>query len=104
MADDIVKKIGKDLAHLSEEEREEEIIERVEEHYGLTEVIDFMLRGTGMSYEVPYDWDNVFIGLSWCSIKDDETGAQFKQRIKDGVKDILGEECECDTHSGEYAS
>jgi hypothetical protein len=40
----------------------------------------------------PYD-DGYWVGISWPNIKDDETGAQFKQRVKEtleknGIKDV----------------
>lgn len=46
------------------------------------------------------DWDNnVMIGLPPESIKDDETGAEFKKRVEDEIRrvfgDILGEDFSC---------
>jgi len=32
-----------------------------------------------------------YIGRTWSSIKDDETGAQFKKSVDDKLKDLLGE-------------
>ena len=40
---------------------------------------------------------NRFIGKSWSSIKDEETGKQFKDSIKEEIKTILGHEVDCYT-------
>jgi len=39
--------------------------------------------------KAPDGWDMVFIGNSWGSIKDDETGAQFKERTEKELKKIF---------------
>ena len=44
----------------------------------------------GISVEHPGEWDSVFVGISPRKIEDDETGAQFKQRVKDTLKEFLG--------------
>ena len=42
------------------------------------------------------DDENFNIGRSWCSIKDEETGAQFKASIAKLIKEMFGTE-ECST-------
>ena len=43
-----------------------------------------------------YQW----LGLSWSSIKDDETGAEFKARVEALIKKILKvDNVQCGTHS-----
>lgn len=37
-------------------------------------------------YSTP--WDTIAIGRSYCTIKDDETGAQFKQSVVDKLKKL----------------
>lgn len=52
----------------------------------------------GLEVEHPgSDWP-FYIGLSWGKVKDDETGAQFKTRVKSAVREFLGEDMECDTY------
>lgn len=51
-----------------------------------------------------FEYENImgeiqFLGISWCNIKDDETGAEFKARIEKTMKDIFGDDIECGTHS-----
>ena len=41
--------------------------------------------------------DYVYIGRSWCSIKDDETGAQFKKNIEILLKEMF-ETTKCSTY------
>ena len=53
-----------------------------------------------IGFECPYDGDDgVYIGIEWNKIKDDETGAQFKARIEEKMKDLLGNDVECGTYS-----
>jgi hypothetical protein len=40
------------------------------------------------AYHDNCDW---YVGLSWDSIGDDETGLEFKQRIKESVQKFLGD-------------
>ena len=46
-----------------------------------------------------YGQDDTYIGLSWDQIKDDESGAQFKQRIRDAIKKVCGPDVKCQTFS-----
>ena len=46
----------------------------------------------------PYeDGRCMYIGRSWCEVKDDETGAQFKKRVKEELTKFFGKEVECGT-------
>lgn len=47
----------------------------------------------------PYEIGEVYLGRSWSSVKDDETGAEFKARVKKEIEEFLGTEVECNTHS-----
>jgi hypothetical protein len=64
------------------------------------------VRDLGLSYDqTPYD-DTCYIGLSWPDIQDDETGAQFKQRVKDLIaklQSVLGVEMELEFETHEEA-
>ena len=40
-----------------------------------------------------------YIGRSWKYIKDNETGLEFKKSIENTIKELLGEELKCSTHS-----
>lgn len=44
--------------------------------------------------------DGCFIGLKWPSIKDDETGFEFKKRAKNAVEKLTGKVEDCATHEG----
>jgi hypothetical protein len=44
----------------------------------------------------------IYIGRSWRTIKDDETGAMFKKQIEDKLKEVFKDKLElpaCETHS-----
>lgn len=43
-----------------------------------------------------------YIGRSWDRIKDDETGAQFKESIRAALKEIFGKDFECHTIEEAY--
>ena len=42
-------------------------------------------------------WDSIYVGRSWDSIKDDETGLAFKKSIEKALADALGLEVKCGT-------
>ena len=49
-------------------------------------------------YSDPYD-SGGWVGASWCSVRDDETGAQFKARVEAKLFTELGIKPEdCGTH------
>lgn len=61
----------------------DDIIEEAIATEGIYEIIDnldFSLKSYRPDYCEPY------IGLSWCNIKDDETGLQFKERVKNEIR------------------
>ena len=39
-----------------------------------------------------------FLGISWSSIDDDETGSEFKARIEEKMKMLFGDDVKCGTH------
>lgn len=39
-----------------------------------------------------------WIGASWATVKDDETGKQFKERIQKAIDDTFKEKIKCNTH------
>lgn len=48
--------------------------------------------------ESPYDGDTFFIGRSWDSVGDDETGRQFKRSVEDTINALI-ENRQYDTHT-----
>jgi len=51
---------------------------------------------TGFKAYCPYDC--YYIGRSWDTIKDDETGLQFKQSVEEKIKTLFGDEVKCETY------
>jgi len=48
--------------------------------------------------EGPYDYSgNIYIGKSWSSIRDDQTGKEFKEETQQRLKKLTGEEIRCCT-------
>lgn len=44
----------------------------------------------GLEIHAVYDYDSWYVGLPWDNIGDDETGSQFKQRVKELVQKFIG--------------
>lgn len=55
----------------------------------------------GINYEYG-QCDDYYLGAAWRSIKDDETGAEFKERVKAAVKQIDPDVTEFDTYEEAY--
>lgn len=72
----------------------EEDLEAVEEDNSLWEdfYCDFPMYQTGGDYYC----EQVLVGRSWSSIGDDETGREFKESVKKNMKELFGEDIECD--------
>jgi len=49
------------------------------------EIIEEKIRELGLKLEVHYGEYTRYVGRSWSSIGDDETGKQFKASVKDAV-------------------
>jgi hypothetical protein len=39
-----------------------------------------------------------YIGISYCNIKDNETGKQFKKRVEKLVSEFCGKKTKCDVY------
>ena len=48
-------------------------------------------------YIVYGPYDSVYIGREFTSIKDDETGKQFKENVEKEIEEVLGEKRKCST-------
>ena len=51
----------------------------------------------GLLIEYGQEGEHKYIGRSWDSIKDDETGAAFKAGIREGIEAVTGQKLECST-------
>ena len=70
----------------------------INEDYSIYDVIDDILQGTGLSWSnTPEGCDSVAVGRSFTSIKDTETGAQFKDSVRSKMKELFGDKIECNT-------
>jgi len=73
--------------------------EKVSEAKGTWDVAEAIGEKLGISCEVGQDDECVYFGRYPESIGDDETGAQFKQSVKDKLVEYFGEDVKCDWHS-----
>lgn len=75
-------------------------IVEMREKYGLNEPVETLDAIPGLFTSVgDYDMgqDGLYIGASWDSVQDDETGAEFKARVERLIKEALGEKFSCGT-------
>lgn len=47
---------------------------------------------TESGIEIHYVDSNFYVGKSWSSIKDDETGAQFKDAVEKSIREVINNE------------
>jgi len=59
--------------------------------------------GSNLGFEIPSEFDEVFIGREWSSVGDNETGLQFKDKIEEDIKKFFGKQ-KCATHQEAYQS
>ena len=57
---------------------------------------------SGLEYWCPEGYEAVYIGTSFASIKDNETGKEFKDRISKHLKKIFGDDHDCEIYKEAY--
>jgi hypothetical protein len=67
-----------------------------DEYDNVYEALEEALKDTDLEEHIPYD-DQVYIGLSWSGVGDDETGKQFKDRASEQIAKVFGKEMPCST-------
>lgn len=68
----------------------------------MMEVIKEMLPNS-FSCQIPYE-EEMYVGRSWSSVGDDETGKMFKDNIEKTLKKFFGDDIEVDTHQEAWMS
>ena len=92
--EDKLKQALLDVGVLKDEEKDEDGID----FYG---VLDEATKGTNLEYHRPEGDDSFYVGTSWSSVGEDQTGKQFKEQVEEELKKKLGITVKCGTH--EYA-
>ena len=71
------------------------------------EAMEALCKITGthnLEWHSPDGYDCLYIGRAWSNVEDDQTGAQFKQEVRDSIKKILKvEDSDFGTHEEAYA-
>jgi hypothetical protein len=68
-----------------------------EEEGNLGNAMENLLQGTNLIYSFGPKWyAGVVVGRNFTSIKDDETGAQFKKSVEDKIAELFGEGIGCE--------
>ena len=79
--------------------------EKLAEKFGLGELensyelVDTIEGKTGLFVSSGSDGDSLYVGRSWSSVKDEETGLQFKQSVEKKFKEELGLDVKLETCS-----
>jgi hypothetical protein len=80
---------GTDLSEFKEELEEKF---KVEGEWAILEAVE---KETGLFTSSGQESENLYIGRKLASIKDEETGKQFKEGVKEKIKKLMGKEIEC---------
>ena len=67
-------------------------------HSELDEMFNYNEKKFDVVYFCAFSGESGYLGRSWSSIKDNETGKQFKDSIEKTIESIVGEKVKCDTH------
>ena len=86
-----VKKIKPDLEEIVEED-------------GLYEMAFVLQDYLPLEIYTPCDYEGVFVGRSWSSIGDDETGKKLKESVEVQLREFFGEDFKCSTIAEAWAS
>ena len=93
ITDDMKEKIKKLLTPKENAEDDDS-----DSHYELSKAFEYGTTKFGVDYIVGCGGDSAYLGLSWGSVGDDETGKQFKDKIEKAIESIIGEKIKCSTH------
>lgn len=62
------------------------------------ETLEEIAKKLDLEYVMGEEGYNQYLGKSWDSIKDNQTGAEFKKEIQDKINKAFDEKKECTTH------
>lgn len=81
--------------YLKEEFPEFNTLEELQDsdEYDLSELFETL--SEKLDIDIHYGYEDYYLGYSWDTVGDDETGKQFKERIQNKLKEL---NLECDTH------
>jgi len=83
---EIIEKLKK--TNLLTEDEENQLND---EDYGYDEIETILSKKTKLDINIDWEDESVYVGDSWSSVGDDETGRQFKDRIELELKRVFGE-------------
>jgi hypothetical protein len=56
------------------------------------------LEHNGLECYHPSFYDDYVVGISWCKVKDNQTGKQFKEDVEALIERLIGEKLPCNTY------
>jgi hypothetical protein len=65
------------------------------EYYEITEILQSKMN---LEFNQDEEQESFWIGKSWSSIGDDETGREFKESVKAELEKMFGPDIDCDTY------
>jgi hypothetical protein len=71
----------------------------VSDHFCEDEIEEMENKISAEGFEVHYmcDYGGIYVGRDWSSVKDDETGAQFKTSVEKSMKELFDGKVKCST-------
>jgi len=58
--------------------------------------------GLEIEYGNPNNDEGIYVGKNWKNVKDNETGAHFKESVEKLIKENFGPDLKCQTHEVGY--
>jgi hypothetical protein len=89
---DLIEKV-KELKIITDEQSEK--FDENNEWYELENILN---EKTTLDIYIDNENDSAWIGRSWSSIKDNETGLQFKEEVESELEKVFGTGLDCDTY------
>lgn len=78
--------------------------EYVEDYEIIEFIVDDIVKNSNLNYMINGEDESVLVGRNFTNIGDDETGSQFKQNAEEQIKDLFGEDVECQKQEGIWYS
>ena len=63
-----------------------------------------IVEAAGLDCHCPEGSSGYYVGRSWSSVGDDETGKQFKESVQQAIKELTGKEEKCRTYKEAWYS
>jgi len=68
--------------------------------YGLSSILEKIFDENEINLSIDIgEYDDIYVGRHWDSIKEGETGGEFRQKTLESIRNVFGEKQSCNEHS-----